>query len=62
MGCRFADSMWDRGSFKQLFKNHIRVTPQEWIKLDLPSPDEVPHLEMEVVNFHRPLLGLVSTA
>lgn len=25
--------------------------------VELPSPEEVPHLDMHVVNFHRPILG-----
>lgn len=26
-------------------------------KIKLPHPDEVPHLDMQVVNFHRPIFG-----
>lgn len=26
-------------------------------KIQLPSPEDVPHLQMEVLNFHRPMLG-----
>lgn len=37
--------------------NHVSVTPQTWTPLGLPHPDEVPNLSLQVVNFHRPLLG-----
>lgn len=49
--------MWDRGSPSQAITNHVRVTPETWTKLDLPAPSEVPNLSLEVINYHRPLLG-----
>ncbi|BGP32210.1 hypothetical protein JCM10296v2_003990 [Rhodotorula toruloides] len=49
--------MWDRGAVQQLWHNHVSVTPQTWTPLGLPHPDEVPNLSLQVVNFHRPLLG-----
>ncbi|GAA5992282.1 hypothetical protein JCM11641_001161 [Rhodosporidiobolus odoratus] len=49
--------MWDRGAIQQLWHNHVAVTPQTWAPLGLPHPDDVPHLSLQVINFHRPLLG-----
>ncbi|TKA56925.1 hypothetical protein B0A53_01326 [Rhodotorula sp. CCFEE 5036] len=49
--------MWDRGAVPQLWHNHVPVTPKTWIPLGVPDPAEVPHLSIQVVNFHRPLLG-----
>ncbi|BGP24735.1 hypothetical protein Rt10032_c02g1161 [Rhodotorula toruloides] len=49
--------MWDRGAVQQLWHNHVSVSPQMWTPLGLPNPDEVPNLSLQVVNFHRPLLG-----
>ncbi|BGP16314.1 hypothetical protein JCM10213_006470 [Rhodosporidiobolus nylandii] len=49
--------MWDRGAIQQLWHNHVAVTPQTWAPLGLPHPDEVPNLSLQVINFHRPLLG-----
>ena len=37
--------------------NHVPVTAKTWIPLGVPDPAEVPHLSIQVVNFHRPLLG-----
>lgn len=37
--------------------NHVQVKPSTWIPLGLPDPKEVPNLLLEVINFHRPLLG-----
>lgn len=49
--------MWDRGQFSQLIDNHAFVTQEGMEALDLPRPDEIPNIELEVINFHRPLLG-----
>ena len=49
--------MWDRGAFKQLVRNHARVGPATYTKLGVPKPEEVPNLSIEIINFHRPLLG-----
>ncbi|GAA5820248.1 hypothetical protein JCM11251_005543 [Rhodosporidiobolus azoricus] len=49
--------MWDRGAIQQLWHNHVKVKPETWIPLGLPDPAEVPHLSLQVINFHRPLLG-----
>ncbi|GAA6064331.1 hypothetical protein JCM10212_003576 [Sporobolomyces blumeae] len=49
--------MWDRGAIPQLWNNHVGVNPSTWIPLGLPDPKDVPHLSLQVVNFHRPLVG-----
>lgn len=49
--------MYDRGSWEQLWNAHSPVKPAEWIKLDLPDPEQVPGLHLEVINFHKVLLG-----
>ncbi|GAA5856728.1 hypothetical protein JCM8547_008811 [Rhodosporidiobolus lusitaniae] len=49
--------MWDRGAIQQLWHNHVAVTPETWVPLGLPHPDKVPNLSIQVINFHRPLLG-----
>ena len=51
--------MYDRGDLKQVAQNHQPV-PKETLLRDtvkLPSHDEIPNLDLQVVNFHRPLLG-----
>ncbi|WWC94525.1 hypothetical protein V866_001371 [Kwoniella sp. B9012] len=49
--------MYDRGSWEQLWNAHAPVNPKEWAPLDLPKKEEVQGLDMEVINFHRVLLG-----
>lgn len=41
--------MWDRGQFSQMVNNHAHVTPEGMEALDLPRPDEIPNLELEVI-------------
>ncbi|KAI9776650.1 MAG: hypothetical protein M1839_009456 [Geoglossum umbratile] len=51
--------IYDRGNIKQFFDNHQIVPPSSYTTgaVQLPSPDEIPNIDMEVINFHRPLLG-----
>ncbi|KZT57351.1 hypothetical protein CALCODRAFT_483286 [Calocera cornea HHB12733] len=49
--------MYDRGTPKQVVENHTPVKPEDWGKVKLPSQEEIPGIDMEVINFHRPLLG-----
>ena len=51
--------MYDRGNPKQLFNNHQYVPESEFTAsaVNLPPLKEVPNIELEVVNFHRPMLG-----
>ncbi|PLW22408.1 hypothetical protein PCANC_25529, partial [Puccinia coronata f. sp. avenae] len=51
--------IYDRGSWKQVFKNHLFIKPNssEWKEVGLPDLKDIPNLELEVINFHRVLLG-----
>ncbi|WVN87683.1 uncharacterized protein L203_102871 [Cryptococcus depauperatus CBS 7841] len=49
--------MYDRGSFKQLWNAHAPVDSNDWAPLDLPRKEEIQGLDMEIINFHRVLLG-----
>ncbi|KAH0829571.1 phospholipase D active site protein motif protein [Fonsecaea pedrosoi] len=55
--------IYDRGSAKQheLVKNHLIVPPSEFAdpngKIRIPHPDELPNIDIEVMNFHRPMFG-----
>jgi phosphatidylserine/phosphatidylglycerophosphate/cardiolipin synthase-like enzyme len=35
------------------------VPPSEWTgpKIKLPAPEEIPNIDMEVINYHRPIIG-----
>lgn len=51
--------IYDRGNIKQITENHQPVSVEEYTgkAIKLPHPSEVPHLDMQVQNFHRPALG-----
>jgi len=49
--------MYDRGSWEQLWNSHAPVSPEKWATIDLPTQKEVPGIDLEVINFHRVLLG-----
>ena len=45
----------------QILRNHQHIGPAEYAdlkgKIQIPSPEELPNLDLEVVNYHRPMLG-----
>ena len=50
---------YDRGSTKQLFENHYVVPQKEYLgkAVALPAPEDIPNIDLEVINYHRPMLG-----
>ncbi|KAM6511439.1 hypothetical protein FALCPG4_016442 [Fusarium falciforme] len=51
--------MYDKPSFGNIFSPHQRVKPKTFTShsIQLPSPEEVPFLDMEVISLHRLVLG-----
>ncbi|KAK4125704.1 hypothetical protein N657DRAFT_568968 [Parathielavia appendiculata] len=51
--------LYDRGSPRQLYEPHYLVSEKEFTgdKVNLPHPSEIPNIDMEVMNFHTPLMG-----
>ncbi|KAB5572162.1 hypothetical protein GE09DRAFT_1098520 [Coniochaeta sp. 2T2.1] len=51
--------IYDRGSPKQLFEPHFLVPEKTYTgkAVGLPHPHEIPHIDLEVVNYHQPMLG-----
>lgn len=51
--------MWDRGpqTLADLFRIRKPVPPELWKKNGLPTEDDIPYLSMEILNYHRPLMG-----
>ncbi len=43
----------------QLLDNHQAVSSSEWTAkaVQLPAAGEIPHIDMQVVNYHRPIFG-----
>ncbi|KAF2162387.1 hypothetical protein M409DRAFT_69265 [Zasmidium cellare ATCC 36951] len=51
--------MYDRGALKQFLNNHQNVSSKDWqtAGVGLPPPEEMPNIDLSIVNFHRPPLG-----
>jgi len=39
--------------------NHLVVGPKEYASkyIQIPSPEEIPYIDLEVMNYHRPMFG-----
>jgi hypothetical protein len=44
--------MYDRGSLEQIYNSHAMVPEDKWKPLDLPGPEDIPGLELEVIVSH----------
>ncbi|KAK1973520.1 hypothetical protein LZ30DRAFT_610530 [Colletotrichum cereale] len=51
--------LYDRGSPKQLFDPHYLVPEKEYTgkAVGLPSKQEIPNVDLQVMNYHDPMLG-----
>ncbi|KUI56836.1 hypothetical protein VP1G_04219 [Cytospora mali] len=51
--------IYDRGSPKQLVEPHYVVSEKEYTgpKVGIPAPHEIPNIDLQVMNYHHPLLG-----
>ncbi|KAK1749519.1 hypothetical protein QBC47DRAFT_311778 [Echria macrotheca] len=51
--------IYDRGSPKQLFDPHYYVSEKEYTgkNVRLPSAHEIPNIDLQVINFHTPVMG-----
>ncbi|KAL1884518.1 hypothetical protein Plec18167_002108 [Paecilomyces lecythidis] len=43
----------------KVYDNHQRVSAKEYTsaKVQLPPPEEIPNIDLELINYHRPMLG-----
>lgn len=50
---------YDRGSPKQLLDNHYMVSESEYLDkaVGLPRPEEIKNIDLQVMNYHKPMLG-----
>ena len=50
---------YDRGSAKQLLDNHYFVPEKEYLgkAVALPAAEDIPNIDLQVMNYHRPMLG-----
>ncbi|KAF2714268.1 hypothetical protein K504DRAFT_473363 [Pleomassaria siparia CBS 279.74] len=51
--------MYDRGNIKQVMDNHQIMSVEQYTAdaVKLPAPSAIPNIDLEVQNFHRPMLG-----
>ena len=51
--------MYDRGHIKQLVDPHTVVPEKEYTgkAVNLPYAHEIPHVDLQVMNYHHPMLG-----
>ncbi|KAJ5994832.1 hypothetical protein N7481_001809 [Penicillium waksmanii] len=51
--------VYDRGDPRQLWDNRLSVHEDNYTsdQVNLPHPNEIPNVDLQVINFHRPLLG-----
>lgn len=41
--------IYDRGNPKQVFQNRQMVPPEDWAGVGLPSPEDIPNIDFEVI-------------
>ncbi|KAE8149782.1 hypothetical protein BDV25DRAFT_155747 [Aspergillus avenaceus] len=51
--------IYDRGDPRQAYENRLDVPEKKYTseKVQLPAAEEVPNLDLQVVNYHRPIFG-----
>ncbi|KAJ5241510.1 uncharacterized protein N7469_003101 [Penicillium citrinum] len=51
--------VYDRGDPRQIWDNRLSVHEDNYTssQVRLPHPKEIPNVDLQVINFHRPLLG-----
>ena len=51
--------VYDRGAPQQVWENHLNVHEKDFAgeKVKLPAPEEIPNIDLQVINYHRPIFG-----
>ncbi|KAJ7702270.1 hypothetical protein B0H17DRAFT_1157462 [Mycena rosella] len=51
--------LYDRGSPRQVVQPHYLVKQKEYMgkEVGMPSPEEIPNIDLQVMNYHKPMLG-----
>jgi len=51
--------LYDRGSPRQLFEPHYLVSEKVFTgkNVNLPHPSEIPNIDLQVMNYHTPIVG-----
>ncbi|KAI1830175.1 hypothetical protein DTO006G1_8602 [Penicillium roqueforti] len=51
--------MYDRGDPRQAWENRLSVHEDQYVggKVKLPAASEIPNVDLQVINYHRPVVG-----
>jgi len=51
--------IYDRGSIRQVVEPHYLVSVKEYTgkEVQIPAPDEIPNIDLQVMNYHQAALG-----
>ncbi|KAJ5513615.1 hypothetical protein N7463_003167 [Penicillium fimorum] len=51
--------IYDRGDPRQAWDNRLSVREEQYVggKVKLPAASEIPNVDLQVINFHRPVFG-----
>ncbi|KAL2839945.1 hypothetical protein BJY01DRAFT_250211 [Aspergillus pseudoustus] len=51
--------LYDRGDPRQVWDNRLNVDEKKYAtgKVHLPTSDEIPNVDLQVINYHRPIFG-----
>ncbi|KAJ5796047.1 uncharacterized protein N7518_004587 [Penicillium psychrosexuale] len=51
--------MYDRGDPRQAWENRLSVHEDQYVggKVKLPAASEIPNVDLQVINYHRPVFG-----
>ncbi|PCH40494.1 phospholipase D/nuclease [Wolfiporia cocos MD-104 SS10] len=51
--------MYDRANLRMITESHLYVKENEWVQdeVKLPKESDMPGIDLEVINFHQPILG-----
>ncbi|KAJ5189160.1 MmgE/PrpD [Penicillium cf. griseofulvum] len=51
--------IYDRGDPRQAWENRLSVREEQYVggKVKLPPASEIPNVDLQVINFHRPVFG-----
>lgn len=52
-------TVYDRGNLKQMWQPRQYVFREDYLnpRILLPDPEEMPNIDLEVINFHKPPVG-----
>ncbi|KAL3489397.1 hypothetical protein BJX62DRAFT_252694 [Aspergillus germanicus] len=51
--------LYDRGDPRQVWDNRLNVGEKSYVagKVQLPASEEIPNIDLQVINYHRPIFG-----